>query len=421
MRKIWWVVIGIAVVMAAYVMMLLQPPPEPEIDWRETFDPNSRHPYGTQVLYRLLQNHYPQTTFVHVSDPLIEVLPYLDTSVHHTLLYIGNNFWVADSTAENLVTFMELGNTVMLLTEDIGNPFYEQLPIYYCQPDHWLDYFRDDTIVPYWVDNLHADSVPEPAAAPFPHRTGTITHFTNWTYSTMENTGCDSAQLYTALGYAESPQLINYLKVPVGKGQLLLHTQPLLFTNIALLDSTYLRYAERVFQEMPPGKILWDASVPPDLSENAAYLTQSPLSFILSQRALRWAWYVLLATLLLFILFRGKRQQAIVPVIQAPVNHSMRFIETIGLLHFQRQDHHKTASKLFQYWLLQCRQWYHEAPQYDTPESMERLAKKSTVPLKTIREICYLGERLEKKKNYYTRQELLHFHQLIQQFYANKA
>ncbi len=55
------------------------------------------------------------------------------------------------------------------------------------------------------------------------------------------------------------------------------------------------------------------------------------------------AWYTLVAAAILFVLFRGKRRQRIIPIIRRRENSSKRFIDTISRLVYQKGNHSALA------------------------------------------------------------------------------
>ena len=56
---------------------------------------------------------------------------------------------------------------------------------------------------------------------------------------------------------------------------------------------------------------------------------------ILQSQALKWAFYMTLISLILFVIFRGKRTQRIIPVIDPLKNATLDFTKTIGDLYYQ--------------------------------------------------------------------------------------
>ena len=147
------------------------------------------------------------------------------------------------------------------------------------------------------------------------------------------------------MGYFND-EFSNFARIKYGKGQLLLHTTPIAFSNFHLLREQNVEYAGRVFSHLVEGPIYWDnysnvslalARRMNDLAYYNPYKTfndEGPLQYILSQPALAWTWYLGLTLALLYLLFRAKRKQRVIPVLEPNHNTSLEFISTIGRLVF---------------------------------------------------------------------------------------
>jgi hypothetical protein len=79
--------------------------------------------------------------------------------------------------------------------------------------------------------------------------------------------------------------------------------------------------------------------------ESNSKSSQFLLRFILSNPALKYAWWVLLGGLALFIFFNAKRKQRIVPIVEPLKNNSVDFVKSIGNLYLQEGDFHDMMSK----------------------------------------------------------------------------
>jgi len=80
---------------------------------------------------------------------------------------------------------------------------------------------------------------------------------------------------------------INFIKVQYRNGSFLLHTQPTAFTNFHLLKKDHFEYAEQVLSYLPKTDLFWYTK-----NQNGALISDSPMRYILSQSALKWAWYL---------------------------------------------------------------------------------------------------------------------------------
>ena len=79
--------------------------------------------------------------------------------------------------------------------------------------------------------------------------------------------------------------------------------------------------------------IIWSLN-----NQTSKVVSDSPLRFILSQPALKWAWYLLLAGVLIFIIFNLRRTQRPIPILPKNLNTSVEFVKTIGNLYYQEGD-----------------------------------------------------------------------------------
>ncbi len=140
----------------------------------------------------------------------------------------------------------------------------------------------------------------------------------------------------------------NFIKVNFGKGHFYVHSEPLFITNYYLLKKGNVKYAQDVFSYLDDREIVW-------FDESTSKSSTSFLKFITSNPALKYAWWVLIGGLILFIFFNVKRKQRIVPIIEPLRNTSVDFVKSIGNLYLQEGDFHDMMAKKAQYFLNKVR------------------------------------------------------------------
>lgn len=144
----------------------------------------------------------------------------------------------------------------------------------------------------------------------------------------------------------------NYIAVKHGKGYFYLHLQPLAFTNYYLLQKNY-QYIENVVSFLPEtGKMYWN------VNPQKSIVTSDPLRFIKSQPPLKWALYLILIGIALFVLFNSKRKQRVVPEIPPVTNTTVDFTKTIGNLYYLEKNHADLTTKKIIYLLEKIRTEY---------------------------------------------------------------
>ena len=141
---------------------------------------------------------------------------------------------------------------------------------------------------------------------------------------------------------------VNFIKSKLGEGNIYVHSEPLFLTNYYLLKSGNIKYAQDIFSYLQDRETLW--FVESNTKESRFFMR-----FILSNPALKYAWWLLLGSLVLFIFFNAKRKQRIVPIIEPLKNTSVDFVKSIGNLYLQEGDFHDMMAKKAQYFLNKVR------------------------------------------------------------------
>jgi hypothetical protein len=91
--------------------------------------------------------------------------------------------------------------------------------------------------------------------------------------------------------------------------------------------------------------------------------------------------------LALFILINGKRRQREVPIIPPVTNTSLEFVETIGQLYYNKQDHKNLAEKMITHLLEKMRTHFNIFTNKLDDEFAETLTKKSGAPASEVNEL----------------------------------
>lgn len=151
--------------------------------------------------------------------------------------------------------------------------------------------------------------------------------------------------------HSEEPVAV---RITIGQGAVIWVSTPLVFTNYGILDQDNYHYVFRLLTQLDGLPVVRTESYIP---KTAA--TQTPLRYILSQQPLRWALYLTLLTITLFMVFTARRRQRAVPVVKEPENMSLAFARQIGTLYAQRKDYTDAVVKKYTYMAEELRTLLH--------------------------------------------------------------
>ena len=198
-----------------------------------------------------------------------------------------------------------------------------------------------------------------------------------------------------------------------GGGALYLHFAPLAFGNFFLLHKQNISYYEHTLSYLPSTvrEVIWDEYFRYDHKRNF-----SAFEYILGNRSLRWAFWLILLLFLLIYLFDSKRKQRSVPVVEPLRNTSLDFVRTIGRLYFQRRDNHNLAMKMVTHFQDQVRSRYNLLATALDEDLVERLSYKAGYQREPLERLVGYMRELPSKA-YVPDEELLDFHRQLEAFY----
>jgi hypothetical protein len=141
------------------------------------------------------------------------------------------------------------------------------------------------------------------------------------------------------------------------------------------------------------------------------------MRYILSQPSLKLAYYIALFSVILFVIFQGKRNQRIIPIIKPLTNTTTEFIRTVSNLYYKQKNHKSIAEKKIVYFLDYVRSKYALRTNELNLELINILSEKSLVDKDIISDIFSLIKAINKAIDIQPN-TLLELNKLIEKFYS---
>ncbi|WP_439152965.1 DUF4350 domain-containing protein [Winogradskyella sp.] len=394
--------IALYIIGAVIVFMMIAEVTKPKaLNWRDSFSAADKIPLGCYVLYNELETFSEGDVLVS-EQSIYEYLKKVDTDKTKTLIFINNRIYFDDEESDALLEFVENGNSVFISSTYFYGNALDSLNVN--MERQYANLFRKEAENKFVSPSLQSNNRIFEDVIENSHFTsldtlnttvlGTIT-------TTREN---DSEETHP-----------NFIKVDVGdnNGQFILHSNPFAFTNYHLLDDKE-DYAATVLSYLPKQQIIWDNNY-----KSGRKVITSPLRYILQNTALKWAFYISMFGLILFVIFRGKRTQRIIPVIDKLENATVDFTRTIGELYYQHGDYTNIIEKKVQYFLEFIRTNYYLDTNQLSAGFIEKLAIKSTNTKEDTKALIDYIVFLKSKTNH-TEQELIELNKKIEHFTKHK-
>ena len=413
-------------------------------DWTENYYSQDPRPYGAKLLVARLPDIFPNQQ---INTPKVSLYKRKDQVRPGNYLFVNNDFFLGDLDLNVLLALVSEGSNAFIAAAQLTRTLRDTLQIksesvFNAVPSVNINFLPQTRQKAKNYEYKHIDYLygllPDSATTLRPVRLGTIV---------MKN----------LKGKADSAT--NFVAIRWGKGRFFIHTMPQVFSNYNMVDPENARYIAKALSYMPVGELFWEEyytdatyastranDYSDDLPETDSLQTSekptgenwdesraypmrkndrarendSIFRFLLSEAALRWALYLTLGGLVLFVFFEAKRRQRIVPIIPPLANASLEFTETVGRLYYQHRDNKNIAEKKITYFLELIRNRFYLNTNKMDHDFYTALARKSGFERaeieSTFRFIAYI-----QKQGVITEEQLLDLNRRIGQFERKTA
>jgi hypothetical protein len=394
--------IALYIIGAVIVFMMIAEVTKPKaLNWRDSYSASDKIPLGCYILFNEIAT-FSEGEILTSEVSIYEYLKRLDSTSSKSLVFINNYLSFDGEESKAIMAFAEQGNTVFMSAKYFYGNAIDSLNIvierqysnlYKKESEHKFtspSLQKNNRLFKDVIENSHFTSIDTLATTVL----GTVT--------TKDEDDIDTTHP-------------NFVKVSVGEkgGQFILHTNPFAFTNFHLMADKA-EYAATVLSYLPKQQIIWDNNY-----KSGRKVITSPLRYILQNTALKWAFYISMFGLILFVIFRGKRTQRIIPVIHKVKNATVDFTRTIGELYYQHGDFSNIIEKKIQYFLEFVRRHYYLDTNQLNPNFIEKLAIKSSNTKEDTTTLVDYIVFLKSKTNH-TEQELIELNKKIEHFTKHK-
>ncbi len=331
-----------------------------EIDWSLSFSNEDKIPNGSYILYKILPEIFPENKITPVYYPAYNNLYGLEHS-NSGYIFLNDEFSPDELDSRELLSYVERGNYVFVSANYLRGKLFDSLKI-----NASISFTNSDSVeINFYSDSLRNESSYQIKKSQF--------EFYFYEYDTLNS---------VVLGINKDDKA-NFIRTSFGDGYFYLSTIPEAFTNFTLLDSVNSDYAHKALSYLPSGlEILWDEYYKLNKS-----MVRTPLKYILSREPLKWAYYILIFSVIVYIIFQGKRKQRVIPVITPLKNTTLEFVKIVGKLYFQQKDHKNIAQKKINFFLDYLRSRYMVKTDELNPETVEKISLKSGIDKTEVKNI----------------------------------
>ncbi len=347
-RKFWFLILGLTV-----LMLVLEYQMPRRFVWEPTFAHADRQPFGCYVFDSVLATTMPHGYAV--CRKSLSQLALEKSSPRSIIIVRSHGSFPEEVNIDTLLALAARGNRILYAHSYFDDELCDTLNIY-CNsknyfnaagfqktfgreiPSDSLYWVGDSALYPPSVTYIHPqflsacilDTLP---AVP-------LAKINNWEDIRFAEEHIDKDSPYMKADPSKTKVAdVVALSYPIGRGELILVTTPLLLTNYGILNNP--AYVHRLLNRLKDLPVVRTEAYMPnyDVAES------SPFRELLKRPPLRWALYLVLLGIVLLMGFSARRRQRAIPVEKPPHNYQLDFIRHIGTLQYMKQKHNKSIWK----------------------------------------------------------------------------
>ncbi|RYM34097.1 hypothetical protein ERX46_09055 [Brumimicrobium glaciale] len=380
-KRILYLIIAVVLVGALFVLFLNSGSEEPTAakrkkvdysshDWKVDLSLDNKNPYGLYAFRELTIADGRFTEFNAVSDyNLLDSIVQLDSSM---LMFIGMDLMLTDEEIDLVLESIDYGNDFFISAEKIPSYLLDQL-----MSEKALTYYPNKK-APHKINKKVYDMY-------YFYENDTLTEI--WDLFNPKKLDTLTNVLSTIYGRP------NYIEIEYGLGKVFIHLNPLVFTNVQLLKSDGKSYFKEVLLTLEQPKIQWltfaNFEAKPYSDKSTSFENnKSLLSELFKHPAFRWGFILAVFGVLLFLLFRSKRRQPIIPAVEDNKNTGFSYVDTLAGIYYNKEHGDKILKIMRRnFYSAVYDHFYIDLAKREDSKPIIALSKKSNIPTSEIEQL----------------------------------
>ncbi|SIS98806.1 protein of unknown function [Zobellia uliginosa] len=383
------------------LLMLFQYNRPKEINWGDSYVAKHKIPYGTYVLNDVMQGLFQDRT-QQVNLSPFEFLS-MNKKTSGTYFFVNNSINFGDTELFALLDWTTQGNTLFIASENFEKTLLDTLKLNTASLFNGFENIRS-----YRHKLVNPTLKPENAYT-----------FKKDDYATYFD--AYKNEITTVLGTVsnenntETPGFANVIKIAYGKGEIVLSTFPKAFTNYFILKNDNKQYTAGLLSYLDDTRTIYIDNY--HKAGKAVYT--SPMHVFLNTKEFKWAYYLVLIGVVMYVFFEGKRKQRAIPIVTPLKNQTLAFTRTIADMYFEKGEGKQIAQHKIVHFLEYLRSHFYLNTTERTDDFFKNLASRSHHTQEQIASLFSLIDQVETKANL-TDTELQQLNTAIEKF-KNKA
>ncbi|WP_299365743.1 DUF4350 domain-containing protein [Winogradskyella sp.] len=330
-----------------------------KINWFPSYALHHKIPFGAFVFNEQIQRI--SETVKLIDRPPFEYLK--DNTINGTYIFFNGGINYGREELNALLDWVDKGNTLMVSAVDFEPKLLDTLHLS-TESVSTVANFNNEYQVQ--LVNPHLDNNTFKFDKPT-----TFFHFNE--IDTLNTRIIGFIDTYRGENQPIKDSLVNIIKQSFGDGEIILSTFPQAFTNYFILNSPNQNYTSSLLSYLDTKQPIF---IDTYYKSGKKFYT-SPMYLFLNNDALKWAYYLVLIGVLIYVIFEGRRKQRAIPIIKPLKNQTIAFTRTIANMYYEKGQHKDIATHKIQHFLDHIRSTMYLQTYFIDDEFITNLAARS--------------------------------------------
>ncbi|MBF8150794.1 DUF4350 domain-containing protein [Winogradskyella sp. F6397] len=386
----------VALTILAIVVLEMNKPKA--VNWFPSYATHHKIPFGTYVFNDQLKR-VADSVFI-VDRPPFEYLK--NNTINGTYLFNNGGISFGKEELNSVLDWVSNGNTLVVAAVDFEEKLLDTLNLH-TSSVNTFDNFNNEYQVKLVNPALDSEKTYKY------DRSTTFFHFNK--IDTLNTSVIGLIDTYRGENMPMEDTLISTIKQPFGDGEIILSTFPQAFTNYFILQSPNQDYTAGLLSYIDTTQPVY---VDTYYKTGKTFYT-SPMYLFLNTKSLKWAYYIMLIGVLIYVIFEGKRKQRAIPIVNPLKNQTVDFTRTIANMYYESGKHKEISQHKIHHFSEYIRNTLHLSTAEINTSFINNLAARSNNSLEDTQTLFNLIKSLN-HKNEINSTELERLNTLIEQF-----
>jgi hypothetical protein len=390
-KKLIYIFFAVILVIVALQYFLPKP-----IDWSRTYLSKNKSPFGCYAIYNLLEKTYSNNFSIN-SQTLYNVNNRGEKNT--SLLIVNDNIDFNKNDINALYEFLGRGNKVFIASSEYKGSLADSLHLK-AQFDFFDMFNSFDSLVnkkgetiQFTATNIKRKYQYSQVALPSSFRNYDSTKFKLLSHNQK--------------GFA------NLIHASINSGDIYLMSMPDVFGNYFIANHPNRELTYTLLSLIKNENLIWD-----EYYKTYNINNYSPIKFILESDALYSAYCLMIFTIIFYMIFEGRRRQRAIPVLSAPENTTLQFVNVISHVYFNSKSHQSIAAERVKYFYETVRKKFNVPTNIMNDEVINEVSELSGIEKKLVQQLFNYCERL-KKADEISELDLIELNRQIHNFNKN--